>query len=164
MTKISFSLSEKSIDKAIKELKRYQAWVDAKKKLLIEKLSVAGAKEASVRFASALYDGDNDVQVDVSPSANGWVITAKGQAVAFIEFGAGVYYNPGEPYPNQRPPGVVGIGEYGKGYGKRRGWKYQDDNDQLVFTRGNPAAMPMWYATEEMRREIYKIAKEVFST
>ena len=161
MKKITIQLSEKSINEAIKEINRYKKWVDEKTKLLIEKLAIIGAQEASVRFASAMYDGNNDVTVEVSPTDRGWVITASGEAVAFIEFGSGVYHNPGEPYPLPRPQGIVGIGEYGKGMGKRQAWGYYD-NGELVITRGNPAAMPMWYATEEMRREVLNAAREVF--
>lgn len=162
MKKITITLDEKSINAAIKEVARYKIWVDEKTKLLIEKLALIGAREASVRFASAMYDGQNDVSVSVEPIENGWAITAKGESVAFIEFGVGVYHNPAEPYPNPRPEGIVGIGEYGKGYGKRRGWKYEDESGELVFTRGSPASMPLWYATQEMEREVLRVAREVF--
>lgn len=163
MKKISLSLDEKSITAAIKEVEKYKAWVQKKSEVLCERLALIGAKEASVRFTTAMYDGNNDVEVTVSPNKNGWMITAKGQAVAFIEFGSGVYHNPVEPYPNPRPEGIVGIGEYGKGYGKRQGWVYYDENKNKVFTRGNPAAMPMWYASQEILNSVTQIAKEVFS-
>lgn len=176
MKKISFELSEQSIGKAIKELKAYQKEINRKQKLLLERLALIGAQEASVRFATAIYDGVNDVNVNLRRVKDGWAIVAKGQAVCFIEFGSGIYHNPSEPYPNPRPDGVVGIGEYGKGRGKRRAWGYYGEpgssgvvktnkktGKEFVLTRGNPAAMPMWYATEEMRRSILQIAREVFS-
>lgn len=162
MKKIAFSLSESSINKAINDLKAYQKWVDAKTKLLLEKLAMIGAKEASVRFTTAIYDGVNDVSVTVSPTTNGWVISAKGQAVAFIEFGSGVYHNPVEPYPEPRPEGIVGIGEYGQGKGKQKAWGFYGESGNLVITHGNPAAMPMYYSVEKMQREVLRIAKEVF--
>jgi hypothetical protein len=164
MKRINFSLSESSISQAIKEAKAYKKWVDEKTKLLIEKLALIGAQEASVRFAGAIYDGNNDVEVTVSPIENGWQISAKGQAVAFLEFGAGVYHNPSEPYPNPRPDGIVGIGEYGQGKGKQKSWGYYDDTGELVVTHGNPATLAMWYATQEMEREVIRIAKEVFGS
>ena len=164
MKKISMTLDDKSIDKAIKEIRAYKLYVAAKTKLLCEKLATMGAKEASIRFSSAMYDGINDSSVTVSPTATGWVIIASGQAVTFIEFGSGVYYNGSEPYPEPRPDGIVGIGEYGKGYGKRKMWGYYDESGTLVKTRGNPTAMPMWYATKEMEQKILQIAKEVFTT
>ena len=161
---IKMSLSVSSIDDAIKEIKSFKESLQAKKDQLIEQLAKIGVREASVRFTTAIYDGVNDSSVSLEPSANGYAIVARGRAVAFIEFGAGVYYNSGSSYPNPRPSGIVGIGEYGKGYGKRQAWGFKDDSGGLIITHGNPAAMPMWYASEEMRSKIKKIAQEVFGT
>ena len=159
---ITMSLSTKSIENAIKELKVFKVSLDQKKDKLLEELANIGVKEASVRFTTAMYDGVNDSSVTLEPTADGYCIKADGKAVAFIEFGAGVYHNPGEPYPNPRPSEIVGIGEYGKGRGKRQAWGFRDESGELVITHGNPAAMPMWYASEEMRRNILRIAREVF--
>ena len=159
---IKIGLSVSSIDNAIKELKAFRDSLEQKKDKLLEELANIGVKEASVRFTTAMYDGVNDSSVTLETTTGGYAIVAEGHAVAFIEFGAGVYYNTGDPYPNPRPEGVVGIGEYGKGYGKRQAWGFRDDSGELIITRGNPAAMPMWYASEEMRSKIQKIAQEVF--
>ena len=159
---IQMSLSSSSIKDAIKELKLFRDSLDRKMDKLLEELANIGVKEASVRFTTAMYDGVNDSDVSLEPVKNGYAIVAKGKAVAFIEFGAGVYHNPGEPYPDPRPEGIVGIGEYGKGYGKRQAWGFRNEAGELVITHGNPAAMPLWYASEEMRSKITKIAKEVF--
>ena len=156
------SLSVESIDNAINEIKAFRASLERKKDKLLEELARIGVKEASVRFTTAIYDGVNDSSVTLETTSKGYCIKAEGKAVAFIEFGAGVYHNPGEPYPNPRPSGIVGIGEYGKGFGKRQAWGFKDDSGELVITHGNPAAMPMWYASEEMRNKILKISREVF--
>lgn len=169
-TIISMKLSTKDINKAIKELEKYKQDLLRKEKLLLEKLAYIGVSEASVRFTTAMYDGINDSMVSLEPTTKGYSIVARGQAVAFIEFGSGVYHNGSEPYPNPRPDGIVGIGEYGKGRGKRRAWYYKGEagtNGEVqpsgvVKTRGNPAAMPMYYATEEMKRSILQIVREVF--
>ena len=159
---IKMDLSVSSIDNAIAQLTAYRNTIDAKKDKLLNALANIGVKEASVRFTAAMYDGINDSSVSLEIISNGYAIVAEGHAVAFIEFGSGVYHNSGEPYPNPRPEGIVGIGEYGKGYGKRQAWGFKDASGELVITHGNPAAMPMWYASEEMRSNILKIAKEVF--
>ena len=156
------SLSAKSVEQAIRELKAFRDSLEKRKEQMLEELVNIGLYEAQVRFTSAMYDGVNDVEVNVETIENGYRIVAEGKAVAFIEFGAGVYYNPTEPYPNPRPEGIVGIGEYGKGYGKRQAWGFKDDSGELVITHGNPAAMPMWHASEEMRNSILKIARRVF--
>lgn len=159
---IRFSLNETSIKSAIAQIEQYKQEFLAKEKQLLERLAMIGIKEASVRFTTAMYDGTNDVAVSLNVIPNGYAIVADGEAVAFIEFGAGVYHNTGEPYPNPRPSGIVGIGEYGKGKGKQTAWGYKDENDELVITRGNPAAMPFWYASEEIKASVLKIAREVF--
>lgn len=161
-TIIKCTLDKQDIDRAIKDLKQYKAKFLEREKRLIEGLAEIGLKEASVRFTTAMYDGTNDVSVRLDETKKGYVIVAEGEAVAFIEFGAGVYHNTGEPYPNPRPEGVVGIGEYGKGKGKRKAWGYLNDNNEVVITRGNPAAMPMWYASEEIKSSILRVVKEVF--
>jgi hypothetical protein len=161
-TVVKCTLDTKDIARAIKELKAYKKEFLQKEKRLLEGLAEIGIKEASVRFTTAMYDGINDVSVRLDTTKNGYVIVAEGSAVAFIEFGAGVYHNTGEPYPNPRPTGIVNIGEYGQGKGKRTAWGYKDENDELVITRGNPAAMPMWYASEEIKNSILKVVKEVF--
>ena len=159
---ITMSLSTSSINEAIKELRVFRDSLERKKDKLLEELANIGVKEASVRFTTAMYDGVNDSHVSLETNNNGYVIVAAGHAVAFIEFGSGVYHNSGEPYPDPRPEGIVGIGEYGLGHGKRQAWGYRNEAGELTITHGNPAAMPMWYASEEMRSKITKIAKEVF--
>ena len=167
------------IRKGAAEIRKYSKWVDQKTRELAEQLSLIGIYEASIRFANAMYDGTNDVQVSTEESADGdyyvFTISAQGQAVCFIEFGAGVYHN-SEAYPLDKPQGIVGIGEYGKGKGKQNYWGYYGDNPgsngwviqsakgPVVITHGNPAAMPMYYASSEMRQRILAIAKEVFSS
>ena len=159
---IRMGLDGDSIRKAISEVKAYRDSIDQRKDTLVKRLGEIGVREASVRFTTAIYDGVNDSSVSLEPTSEGYCIKAEGKAVAFIEFGAGVYHNPSEPYPNPRPSGIVGIVEYGKGLGKRQAWGFKDDSGNLVITHGNPAAMPMWYASEEMRSNIIRIAQEVF--
>lgn len=159
---IKMSLSSKSLDQALKELKAYRDSIETRKEELVEELANIGLNEAQVRFTNAMYDGVNDSEVTLKTIENGYQIVAEGKAVAFIEFGTGVYYNPTEPYPKARPDGIVGIGEYGKGYGKRQAWGFKNESGDLVITHGNPAAMPMWYASEEMRNSILTIARRVF--
>lgn len=162
-TVIKVGLGEDDLKRAIQELKRYkQEFLDREKRLM-EGLAEIGLKEASVRFTTAMYDGTNDVSVHLETTKNGYAIVAEGKVVAFIEFGAGVYHNGSEPYPNPRPQGIVGIGEFGKGHGKQKAWGYYNENDELVITRGNPAAMPMWYASEEIKNSVLKVVREVFS-
>ena len=160
-TVINIGLGTDEIERAIRDLEHYKRELLDMEKRLTEGLAEIGLKEASVRFTTAMYDGTNDVSVRLDAADNGYAIVAEGEVVAFIEFGAGVYHNGSEPYPNPRPTGIVGIGEYGKGHGKRKAWGYFDESGELVITHGNPAAMPMWYASEEMKKSVLKVVREV---
>lgn len=161
MQKLKIELGGQSIKKAIEELEEYKEWVSKKASALSLALAEIGIKEASVRFSSAYYDGNNDVSVEVIPIDKGYSIVANGKAVCFIEFGSGVYYNQAA-YPGNKPDGVVEIGEFGLGHGKFSAWAYSQENGEIKITHGNPAAMPMWYASEEIKKNISKIAREVF--
>lgn len=147
----------------------------AKVREFMEELAQIGVRVATIRFAEAEYDGDNDVKVH-SPE---WVddntlqIVAEGQSILFIEFGTGIY-NPVQ-HPRANDLGMI-RGGYGKGNGMRRGWVYYGEpgtNGELVhfgeyytgaiFTRGNNANMCMWMTAQEMRDEIAKTAERVFT-
>lgn len=162
---ISMSLSIQSIDATISELKKYKQWVADKTNEIARRLAEIGAMEASIRFNGAYYtDGEKDISLSVERTETGYALIANGESVCFIEFGAGVYFNGSEPYPSDpgRPDGVVGIGQYGKGHGKQDTWVYKNENDEIVFTHGTPAAMPMYHATKTMEKELLRIAREVF--
>lgn len=86
-------------------------------------LAELAADYAQERFDNAEYDGVNDVKVYARQTEKGnWSITADGQATAFIEFGTGVTLGGG--YPGNVPAYYDGIGNYGKGRGKQRGWSF----------------------------------------
>ena len=162
---IKMRLSVASINNAIRELNDYAKWIEIKTKELIERVALVGAKEASMWFSSAIYDGVNDVHVTVGAEGDKWVIKANGQAVCFLEYGAGRYFNPsGHIHPKDKiVSGVVGIGEYGQGKGKRQGWVFYGD-DGATFTRGNPPTAAMWRASEKMRNDLAQIARDVFGS
>lgn len=150
----------KSILKAKKKIDAYQNKFKAMETELLERLAFMGATKVSLGFARAIYDEGNDVQVSTLIYGNTAVIKAQGEDVCFIEFGAGVRYGYG--YPGERPEGVVGIGEYGKGKGKNpKGWWYSK-NGSSHHTYGNPPAMVMYNTSTELAEQITEIAREVF--
>jgi hypothetical protein len=158
---IYIELSDASIGEAIKELRRYKAWVEKKESELREKLAQLGADIASIKFSQATYDGTNDVSVRVENGGKSAIIYAEGQSVAFIEFGSGATYGYGHPLAGQFDvgPGTYSEGPEGKGHWENpKGWFYAHDKRSL----GNPPAMAMVRAVEEMTKELTKIAREVF--
>ena len=129
---------------------------------MLKELADIGVEEATLRFTGAMYDRETYTEVEIKSLSNGYVIVASGKDVAFIEFGAGVHYNNESTYKGKKPDEIAKIGTYGKGYGSRHVWGYRDGSGGIKLTHGNPAAMPMWYASEEMRDAILQKFKEVF--
>ena len=159
MKTIRVSLSEDSFKQAIREVEAYRRSLERKGKLLAKRLAEVGLHVAKIRFMNAQYDGFNDVSVSVEETTSGYAVVAKGEAVAFIEFGTGVY-NPEHPMGAEL--GMI-HGSYGQGKGKRKAWGYYDDAGQLHITRGNSPAMAMYAADRDMLQQVSRIAKEVFA-
>lgn len=159
MPSIQVDLTNKGIGKAIREVRKYQAWVTEKEAELRSRLAMMGATVASIRFARAIYTGSNDVSVRVDNTGSVAVIYAEGEAVAFIEFGAGATYGYGHPQAGEFG---VGPGTYpdGKGHWNNpKGWWFGSGQ----HTYGNPPAMAMYAAVQEITENVTKIAKEVFA-
>ena len=154
-------------------------------KIVVERLTQEGFIIARASFQTAIYAGNNDVEVSepVWRDDNTLVITAEGKAVAFIEFGSGTFY---EDYPTDIPgeatdPSALGIvphGEYGKKKGANPPWIYvgepgnvgmviheKSDGKTVVKTLGNPPARAMYQASVHManKNRAIEIAREVFS-
>lgn len=168
---IKIQLNARSINAAIKEIEAYRNKLGQIRENICRNLAQIGMQEASVRFASAHYDGVNDSSVTIEPMINGYKIVASGNSIAFIEFGAGVHYNAGSSYPLPKPSGIVGIGEYGKKQGKKDKWQYKGDpgtdgvvsqDGRVVTTHGNPAQMPMYHALTAMQDEVERTVREAF--
>lgn len=156
-------ISEATIDAAAKELRRYAEWVERKEAELRSKLAARGVAVASVQFAMADYDGDDDVSVRMDDTGSVAVIYAEGEAVAFIEFGSGAAMGYGHPQAGEHGfgPGTWSTGESGKGHwDDPNGWYYKHGEK----SHGNPPAMAMVDAVQAMTAEITSIAREVFGS
>lgn len=159
------------IDTLISKLETYSKTITSRIKTFLDRLSIIGLQIASVEYANAQYDGDNDVTVVAYfESDNRVVVSANGQAVLFIEFGTGVTYT--EEHPRADELGMI-RGSYGQGKGSNESWTYygsegtngvavrESDKGTVVRTHGNPPANAMYKAGKEMLNEIENIAKEV---
>lgn len=151
-------LSHENIAQAIKEVRKYKAWVLKKETELRTRLAAVGATVASIQFSRAIYNGTNDVSVRVDSTGSVAVIYAEGESVAFIEFGAGDKYGHGHPQAGELG---MGPGTYPDGKGHwddPSGWWYGHNQHSY----GNPPAMAMYQAVQAMTEQITMIAKEVF--
>lgn len=169
---IRISLSEKDIDRAIKELEQYKREIIRKTELLRTRIAERIANLAQSGFNGAVVDDltggsggarKADVRVSIDERENVSVIIAAGEDAVWVEFGAGMFHNGstgGSPHPKGSELGFT-IGGYGKGMGKRQTWGFYEDGE-LRLTHGTPAVMPMYNALKTVCEEITSIAKEVF--
>lgn len=160
-----------SIDDAIKELNDFAKWVEDKAEEL--------RRAVSARLDEIINEGFNgnipeDFYVEkmlvtsVKTSHEDYgdfsLVIAHGEEAVFIEFGAGVYYNPGGSTHPDMPPQIKYIGTYGKGYGSRQIWGFYDNAGNLHLTHGNLASMPMYLGLQQILEELPSIAKTVFGS
>ena len=162
---IYVELNPKSIDNAIKLLRQYNAWVQAKEKELRMRLAMLGATVASIKFSGVIYNGDGEVTVRVEDDGSTATIYAEGEEVAFIEFGTGAKLGYGHPDAAKHGfgPGTWSDdpSKGGKGHwDNEKGWWYGDGK----HTFGNEPAMAMWSAIQEITSNLTRIATEVFKT
>ena len=110
---------------------------------------------AKIGFATAQYDGINDVTVSVdNPEQNVWQINAKGTKVLFIEYGSGIKWKHDSQFGDYAsyPPTSwsVNHGRYltdPKKLEKYHGWwrlPGADNKRSAIFTNGNPSANVMY--------------------
>ena len=159
---ILVELSNKGISNAIKELKQYEKWVQKKEAELRVRLASLGATVASIQFSRAIYNGSNDVSVRVDNKKNTATIYAEGESVAFIEFGSGAKYGYGHPQATEFGfgPGTWSDGPEGKHHwDNENGWYFGSGQHSY----GNPPAMAMYKAVQEITEQLTEIAREVFS-
>ena len=159
-----FSVKATGIAEADTTFALFGATSEGKKDAFIRRCAEEFRDSAKVHFSpSWLADDFEPVEVGIEARQGGYAVYADGEEVAFIEFGAGVYYNGAESYKGHRPPEVARIGEYGQGKGKRNTWAYYDENRVLHFTHGNPPANAMYYALQDTISKLQTIAKEIFT-
>ena len=157
--------STDSINKAIREVDKYRRQIEKKTKLLCERLAAMGAISVSLGFSQAFYDGPTDFAVSIeSESNNIFRVTASGDTVAFVEFGAGITYAADGAHPKNGEFGT-GPGTYPEGKGHwndPKGWWLPKEKGGGK-SWGNPAQMPIYRTAQELAREVARVAAEVFS-
>lgn len=174
---INISLSEKSVNEAIRQLQQYKNWLIKKTSQLVKELAAIGIPVINANMANASYTYDSDgirsgsdtthiayVKLNSTGTLTEATLIVQGEEIMFIEFGAGVYYNGpagDSPHPNGKVNGMV-IGSYGKGHGVRKVWGYYD-NGKLILTHGVEAQMPVYKADMEIIQKYVNVARRVFS-
>ena len=132
--------------------------------VLVQLLNIGFPIAYAELVANADYDGINDIQIDTEVDAeNGTAtLTAKGQAVLFVEFGTGITYVYGHPMdlelgfgPGTYPP----KNPNNPNWSNPQGWYY----GQRQHTYGNKPNMGMYHARNEMLAQINNVVREIFN-
>lgn len=161
--KIDVKLTDSSIDEAVKKLQQYKISIYQKQDELLNRLASLGASRVSMGFSRAMYSNiaqQRAISVSAEVKGNTVTIRAMGEAVAFIEFGAGVRY--GNGYLGNKPEGIVPIGTYGKGYGSDpEGWTFTYGN-QSIHTYGNRPAMVFYNTLKYIAENAIDVARSLW--
>lgn len=153
---------KKSIDAALKKVQQYEKDFRTKEIEFVRRLKEIGVSVAEAGFATADYDGVNDVRIAESQNGARAVVIAYGEAVGFIEFGTGVKFREYDSSTTEYTPPKHGT--YGKGRGKNpHGWYFkQSEGAAARHTYGNEPAEAMLAARNEMIQRVIEIAREVW--
>ena len=142
---IDMDLSPKSIDNAIRELKRFQT--DLKKTIweLIEKLTMEGAEIAKTQVASmdAVYTGEleSNIKGMFFPTERCGFVIADTPYAIYVEYGTGVV---GAESPH---PEAEGNWDYDVKHHGDEGWVYLNDNDGKYHWTKGFVSRPFMYNT-----------------
>ena len=166
MKPIQMELSASSIRNAIKQLEDYKKSVNDKNQLFVERLALLGIPVIQEAISFAQGDSNPNVEKEIVLDFDGDVAKAvlkiSGQDVLFFEFGSGIHYNPTN-VPHAEKFGY-GVGTYpGQKHAfDPEGWFYRDSVGDLHHSYGTEATMPMLKASNQIIRNIRKIAREVY--
>lgn len=156
LKKVSVELSKSSVNKAIKEVERYNTVIAPNLDEVCRRLAMIGQEEAISRIGHS-ENGNTDATVAMYPIANGYKVTAAGEDIFFIEYGTGWYSQPnGYPAPVDVYPGSYSK-DHAQKFAKYGFWYY--GGKRLV---GTPAEKPMYFAVKAMRENMQRIIDEVF--
>jgi len=168
--KIRVSLSQKSIQNAINEIRKYQRELISKNELFVRRLAELGIPVIDQNIAVAQGDSDKNhntyIKINSFGSYSEARIVVEGSDLLFIEFGSGVHYNGSagtSPHPKGEEFGYT-IGSYGKGQGSKDFWFYYADTGEAVMSHGTESTMPVYKASVEIIQNIRRVAREVFGS
>ena len=165
---ITCTLSAQSLMAAAKQLREYARSLDDKADNLVRKLGEYGSEMALEHFNEAPHIDTGNTIDSIGYTHRGHSGTvAVGGAAVWIEFGTGVAKNGGNAgaYVHEKASelGMDAIGTYGKGHGANLGgWFYPGTDGKYHHTFGIASNPFMYKSSQDMRRELLDIAKEVF--
>lgn len=177
--KISFGLSVKEIQNAIKEIKEYQDNLDGKCEELCHRLTAEGISIAQVHIGSSGFGKYIHLSSEVTPEKAGCkaiffmedsqkIISQwqNQEGIQSKEISPALMLCFGSGWKAENPTGVpgVGAGSYGEHGLDTNGWWYMDLNGVWHHSTGIEPKMPMYNAAKELKNKVVSIAKDVFKS
>lgn len=179
--KISFGLSVREVQNAIKELWQYQSDLNRKCEELCRRLTAEGMLIAQAHIGSSGFGKYIHLGSEITPQQAGckailymedttkikseWqtlegVQSAEVSPSLMIEFGSGL--------KAENPAGIAGVGTGtfpGQTHAENpSGWWYMDLNNVWHHSTGVSPKMPMYFAGKELREKVVAIAREIFNS
>lgn len=177
-TKISFGLSAREVQNAIKEIKSYQNDLNRKCEELCRRLTAEGIVIAQSHIGSSGFGKYIHLGSEITPQQAGCKAifymedTAKIQSewrttegVQSSEISPSLMLCFGSGLKAENPAGIGGVGAGtfpGGKHGNEPGWYYMDLEGNWHYSTGISPKMPMYYAGKELREKVVAIAREVF--
>lgn len=156
MKTLEIRLNQTSIGNAIKYFERYRNRLSKKIDELEWMLATEGAQVAQRIYGTA-------VTVTVRREKDGVSVLASGKAVAFLEFGAGMYTDSLHPLAGKADN--EGLAVYDGSYSESHANQYTTLGYWFfngMKIEGVQPRYAMWEADKAMSNEVVRIAKEVF--
>jgi hypothetical protein len=165
--KISFGLSVSEINRAVKELRQYQAEINYKCQKLAEKLAEEGVFIARLKIAeydavytSELLQSIKSEYGGVVQNGATWIVYTDCPHAAWVEFGTGIVGSQ-SPHPDTSLVNWrYDVNEHGEA-----GWFYFNSTDgKWHWTKGMISRPFMFETGQELHKLVSKVAKEVFGS
>lgn len=165
---IQISLSQSSIQAAIKELEKYKRSLESKCQVFVNRLAQEGLQVVQITMESISDQDKGSYFTEVINNNDGTLkqatVRLSGKKILFLEFGAGIRYeSPKHPKAGEFGYGVgtyPGVGHWND----PKGWWYRDESGNPHHSYGNRAYMPMYNAGTAMTLRIQSMAREVFGS
>ena len=172
---ITMTLSQSSIQNAIKELRQYQNDLNRKCEEFCRRLTELGKITAQARVDESPLGKYVTITTNIQPEKAGCkaMLIATGvtkstdygdvNMLLLIEFGAGIHHN---PVANPKADELgFGVGTFpGQTHAfDGEGWYWRDESGELHHSYGITPTMPMYHAFLKMENDIMRTARKNFS-
>lgn len=162
--KITFGLSVKEVQEAIKQVEAYKQDLNRKCQLLVQALTEQGIEIAkvNVRTLGAFYTGELESSINgyYSPSLGTGIIYAGAWYAIYVEFGTGIRGSEASHPLSGKTGWYYDVNNHGES-----GWVYYNENDNSYhWTDGMPSRPFMYDTVRELDLICGQIAKAVFKS